>query len=97
MRDMAELNPIAKRMHNISPDPIELTFDDGTSAVFTLSGAEFFQQEFQAEGACDDDDAEYRFISSSDNESVLVGRKGSNDSGWANVGTIVEASKVEDK
>ncbi|AGB37044.1 hypothetical protein [Natronococcus occultus] len=94
---MAELNPIAKRMHNISPDPIELTFDDGRSAIFTLSGAEFFQQEFQAEGTCRDDDAAYRFISSSDNESVLVGRQGSNDSGWTNVGTVVEASKVKNE
>ncbi|MDG5821390.1 transcriptional regulator [Natronococcus sp. A-GB7] len=94
---MAELNPIAKRMHNISPDPVELTFDDGTNSVFTLSGAEFFQQEFQAEGTCSNDDAEYRFISSSDNESVLVGRKGPDDSGWTNVGTVVEVHKVENE
>lgn len=93
---MADLNPIAKQMHNISPDPVELTFDDGTGAIFTLSGAEFFQQEFQAEGTCENDDAEYRFISSSDNESVLVGRKNPNESKWTNIGTVVEASKVED-
>ena len=92
---MADLNPIAKRIHNISPDPVELVLDDGTTAVFHISGAEFFQQEFQAEGVREDDDATYRFVSSEDNDSVLVGRQDSEDSGWTIVGTVTEVDDVE--
>lgn len=92
---MADLHPIAKRIHNISPDPIELTLDDGTTAIFHISGAEFFQQEFQAEGTCEDDTADYRFITSKDNESILLGRKEPNKSDWSMVGSIIEAKKIE--
>ncbi|UHQ98597.1 transcriptional regulator (plasmid) [Natrinema zhouii] len=93
---MADLNPIAKRIHNVSPDPIRLTLDDGTKAVFHIFGAEFFQQEFQAEGTrVDDDDAEYRFVSSDDNETILVGRKGPEDSGWSMVGSILDTAPAE--
>ncbi|GAB7020634.1 transcriptional regulator [Halostagnicola sp. A-GB9-2] len=90
---MADLNPTAKRIHQISPDPVELTLDDGTTAIFHISGAEFFQQEFQAEGVCEDADADYRFITSTDNESILVGRKGVDESAWTMIGTIVEVNR----
>ena len=92
---MAALNPIAKRIHNVSPDPVTLTLDDGTEAVFHVTGAEFFQEEFQAEGTRADDDAEYRFVSSEDNESVLVGRKGPADDGWSMVATVLEAAPAD--
>ncbi len=92
---MADLNPIAKRIHQISPDPVELLLDDGTTAVFRISGAEFFQQEFQAEGVREDDDAEYRFVTSEDNESVLVGRKGRDESEWTMVGTVTQVSRAD--
>ncbi|WP_247004758.1 transcriptional regulator [Halosolutus gelatinilyticus] len=92
---MASLNPVAKRIHNISPDPVALTLADGTQGVFHVSGAEFFQQEFQAEGTREGDDAAYRFVSSEDNESVLVGRKGPDESGWSMIGTVVEATPVD--
>ncbi|MFA9426560.1 transcriptional regulator [Natronorubrum sp. A-ect3] len=93
---MADLNPIGKRIHNISPDPVRLTLDDGTEAVFRVSGAEFFQQEFQAEGTRDDDDgAAYRFVSSADNDAILVGRKGPDEKGWSMIGEAVEAEPVE--
>lgn len=86
---MAELNRIAKRLHNISPEPVRLTLDDGTKAVFELSGTQFFQQEFQGEGTRRDDDAAYRFVTSEDNQSVLVGRKAPDDEQWAIVGEVV--------
>ncbi len=92
---MADLNPIAKRIHQLSPDPVELVLDDGTAAVFHISGAEFFQQEFQAEGVREDDDAAYRFISSADNESVLVGRQGDDESDWTVVGAVTEVNSVD--
>lgn len=71
------------------------TRDDGTEAVFHISGAEFFQQEFQAEGTRVDDDADYRFVSSDDNETILVGRKGPEDSGWSMVGSILDTAPAE--
>lgn len=92
---MADLNPIAKRIHNVTPDPVRLTLDDGTEAVFELSWTEFFQQEFQAEGIRTDDDADYRLISSDDNESILVGRSGPDDEGWSMVGSVVTAEAAE--
>ncbi|SEH18109.1 hypothetical protein SAMN04487967_3638 [Natronorubrum sediminis] len=90
---MADLNPIAKRIHQISPEPVELTLNDGTTAVFRITGAEFFQQEFQAEGVREDDDADYRFVSSADNESILVGRKGVDESEWTMVGTVAKVNR----
>ncbi len=92
---MADLNPIAKRIHNVTPDPVRLTLDDGTEAVFELSWTEFFQQEFQAEGSRTDDDADYRLISSEDNDSILVGRSGPDDNGWSMVGSVVSAEAAE--
>ncbi|WP_255194449.1 transcriptional regulator [Natronobeatus ordinarius] len=92
---MAALNPIAKRIHNVSPDPVRLTLDDGTTATFHVTGAEFFQQEFQAEGTRADDNADYRFVSSEDNESVLVGRKGPADDGWSMVGAVVDVEPAD--
>ncbi|WP_049972762.1 hypothetical protein [Haladaptatus cibarius] len=94
---MADLNRIAKRIHNVSPDPIRLTLDDGTNAIFHISGAEFFQEDFQAEGTRENEDAQYRFISSENNESVLVGRKEPDESNWSMVGTILEVDTVESR
>lgn len=92
---MAELNPIGKRIHNISPDPVRLTLADGTEAVFQISGAEFFQQEFQAEGTRDDEEAAYRFVSSEDNDAILVGRQGPDEEGWSMVGEVEAAEPVD--
>ncbi len=92
---MADLNPIAKRIHNVTPKPVRLTLDDGTEAVFEMSWTEFFQQEFQAEGTRKGDDAEYRFISSEDNDSILVGRSGPDEEGWAAVGAVVAAEAAD--
>lgn len=88
---MAELNPVAKRLHNVSPDPVELTFDDGSTGVFHLDWTEFFQREFRAEGSREGDDAEYRFVTSEDNERLLAARRASDDD-WTVVGSVVEAT-----
>lgn len=93
---MAELNRVAKRMYNVSPDRLRLTFDDETTGVFELSSAEFFQQEFQAEGRRvdpDGDERRYRFTTTEDNTAVLAGRE--TDDGWALAGTVVEAERAE--
>jgi hypothetical protein len=92
---MADLNDIAKRIHNVSPNPVRLTLDDGSSAVYRMHSTEFFQQEFQAEGERVDDDAEYRLVTSADNESVLLGRKGADEDGWTMVAEVVEATRAD--
>ena len=92
---MADLNQTAKRIHNLTPTPVRLTLDDGTEAVFEMAWTEFFQQEFQAEATRRDDDADYRLVSSEDNESILVGRSGADDEGWSMIGAIVEVEAAE--
>lgn len=94
---MAELNAVAKRMYNVAPDRLRLSFEDGTTGVFELSSAEFFQQEFEAEGrrvdASDADgveDVAYRFTTNDDNTAVLAGRRTA-DGGWTLVGEVVAA------
>ena len=92
---MADLNPIAKRIHNVTPDPVQLTLADGTEAVFEFEWTEFFQQEFQAEGARVDDDASYRLVSSDDNEDILMGRQPAGDDGWEMLGAIDAAEAAD--
>jgi len=92
---MADLNPIAKRIHNLTPKPVRLTLDDGTEAVFEMAWTEFFQQEFQAEATRRDDDADYRLVSSEDNDSILVGRSEADDEGWSMIGSVVTAEAAE--
>ncbi len=93
---MADLNPLAKRIHNVTPDPVRLELDDGTEAVFHMAWTEFFQQEFRAEGHRTDDEFEYRLISSEDNEQILVGRKAADEDGWTMYGHVVSARAVTD-
>jgi hypothetical protein len=88
---VADLNPIAKRMYNVAPDPVRLAFDDGSTAVFELSSAEFFQQEFQAEGRRADGAGPFRFTTTADNAAVVAGRR--TDDGWELVGEVVEATR----
>lgn len=92
---MADLNPIAKQIHNVSPKPVRLTLDDGTEAVFRMASTEFFQQEFQAEATREDDDADYRLVSSDDNDAILIGRSGTDEDGWSMIGSVVEAEAAE--
>ena len=94
---MADLNRVAKRMYNVAPDRLRLTFDDETTGVFELSSAEFFQQEFQAEGRrvdAEGDESRYRFTTTEDNPAVLVGRE--TDDGWTLAGTVVAAERADE-
>ena len=83
-------------MHNVAPDPLRLELDDGTVDTFYLAGAEFFQETFPAEATRPDDDAAYRFVTSEDNESVLVGRQRPDEEGWTVIGTVVAADPAEE-
>ena len=89
---MADLNTVAKQIHNLSPEPIRLFLSDGSSGIFEMNNTEFFQQEFQAEGSKQSDDAAYRFITSDDYEEVLVGKQEPGADEWT---MICEVLRVE--
>ena len=93
---MPDLNPVAKRIHNVQPRPVRLTLDDGETGVFEFSSTEFFQREFRGEGVRidADGDAEFRLITSDDYDAVLLGRSGANEAGWTVVGEVVAAERV---
>lgn len=88
---MADLHPIAKRIHNVQPDPVRLTLDDDGTGIFHFSSTEFFQQEFRGEGTREGDDAEYRLVSSEDNERILLGHKGPDEESWSMVAEVTAA------
>ncbi|MFC7202383.1 transcriptional regulator [Haloferax namakaokahaiae] len=93
---MADLNRTAKRMYNIHPHSMYLTVGD-IEGTFTLRSAEFFQTEFQAEGTRKDDDAVYRFTTTEDNETVIVGRQEAGEGGWTMVGEVETVERVDDE
>ncbi|EMA67707.1 hypothetical protein C461_08269 [Halorubrum aidingense JCM 13560] len=95
---MPDLNPVAKRIHNVQPRPVRLTIDDDETGVFEFSSTEFFQREFRGEGVRTDDDvdAAFRLITSDDYESVLLGRSGPDEDGWTVVGEVTAAERADD-
>lgn len=94
---MADLHPVAKRIHNVQPRPVRLELDSGETGVFEFSATEFFQREFQGEGVRTDDDTEaaFRLITSEDGKRVLLGRSGPDEDGWTMLGTVVAAERVD--
>ena len=96
---MADLHPIAKRIHNVQPRPVTLELDSGKTGVFEFSSTEFFQREFRGEGrrVDDDTDAEFRLITDDDYERVLLGRSGGNEDGWAMLGEVVAAAAASEE
>jgi hypothetical protein len=95
---MPDLNPIAKRIHNIQPRAVRLAIDGDDAGVFEFSSTEFFQREFRGEGVRTDTDgdAEFRLITSDDYESVLLGRSGPDEEGWTIVGEVTGAERADD-
>ncbi|MEZ3162714.1 transcriptional regulator [Halorubrum sp. RMP-47] len=95
---MPDLNPIAKRIHNVQPRPVRLELDSGETGVFEFSSTEFFQREFRGEGARTDADpkAEFRLISSENYERILLGRSGPDEEGWSMVGEVISAERAEE-
>ena len=95
---MPDLNPIAKRIHNIQPRAVRLAIDGDDAGVFEFSSTEFFQREFRGKGVRTDTDgdAEFRLITSDDYESVLLGRSGPDEEGWTIVGEVTGAERADD-
>lgn len=87
------MNPHAKRIYNIAPDNVVLTFDDGETYEFAVASAEFFQDEFQAEGTrVGDPGASYRIVG--DDDGVAVGRQGPEEEGWSTFGEVVDVDSA---
>ncbi|KAB1198457.1 MULTISPECIES: transcriptional regulator [Haloferax] len=93
---MSDLNRVAKRMYNIHPKAMRLVVGDDIEDTFSLKSAEFFQTEFQAEGTRTGDDALYRFATTDDNESVIVGRRAPGEDGWSMVGEVTAVERIDE-
>jgi hypothetical protein len=86
------MNTLAKRVHNIAPRPIDVTFETGETVRLTVRSAEFFQEEFQAEGKTDQGDV-YRFVSDGTDDPLVAAER--TDDSWQVVGEVVEVSRGE--
>lgn len=80
------VHSLAKRVYNIAPDPVRLTFADGDSVTLSVRSAEFFQEQFQGEGD-GDDGSTYRLVSDGEDDPLVAGRRA--DDGWRMVGEVV--------
>lgn len=87
------MNTLAKRIHNITPKDVELTFEDGASVRLNMRSAEFFQEEFQGEGV-DADGTTYRLVSDGDDDPLVAGK--ATDDGWVSVGRVTEVAPAEE-
>ncbi|MEF8840580.1 MAG: hypothetical protein V5A62_02985 [Haloarculaceae archaeon] len=86
------MNTEAKRIHNIAPDPVRLSFRDGTTVELEVRMAEFFQEAFQGEGV-DAEGRTYRLVSDGTDDPLVAGREA--DDGWETVGEVVAVERVE--
>ena len=87
------MHTLAKRIHNITPRDVRLTFEDGSTVVLEMRSAEFFQEAFQAEGTAPDGTA-YRLVTDGDDDPLVAGRKA--DDGWASAGIVEAVEPAED-
>ena len=87
------MNTLAKRIHNITPQDVRLTFDDDATVVLEMRSAEFFQEAFQAEGV-DEEGTAYRLVTDGTDDPLVAGRE--TDDGWASVGEVVAVEPAED-
>lgn len=88
------MNTLAKRIHNITPHPVDLTFADDTTVRVRMRSAEFFQEAFQAEGEAEDG-TRYRFVSDGTDDPLVAARETAD--GWDPVGEVVDVDRVADE
>lgn len=87
------MNTLAKRIHNITPDPIRVTFTDETTVDLRMQSTEFFQDAFQGEGVAVSTDETYRIITEGeDDETVVAGKQTEN--GWDVIGVVVGVTPI---
>ena len=87
------MHTLAKRIHNITPRNVQLTFEDGESIVLEMRSAEFFQEAFQAEGV-DSDGTTYRLVTDGEGDPLVAGRE--TDGGWATAGTVTDVEPADE-
>ena len=89
------MNPLAKRIYNIAPDPIRVTFADDSTATFEMRSAEFFQDDFQGIATPVGEDREHRIVTAGpETEQVIVGRE-REGGGFEEVGEVVAVEAAE--
>ena len=84
------MNTEAKRIHNIAPDPVRLSFRGGESVELEVRMAEFFQEAFQGEGV-DGEGRTYRLVSDGTDDPLVAGRE--TGDGWETVGEVVSVER----
>jgi hypothetical protein len=87
------MHTLAKRIHNITPRDVRLTFDDGSTVVLEMRSAEFFQEAFQAEGT-DGDGTTYRLVTDGEDDPLVAGKE--TDDGWQTAGIVADVDRAED-
>jgi hypothetical protein len=85
------MNTLAKRLYNVAPDPVTLTFADDTTLDLAMGHAEFFQDELEAEGEADDGTT-YRIVDGDDDDTLLVARETTD--GWQVVGEAIDVQRA---
>lgn len=86
------MHTLAKRIHNITPQDVRLTFEDETAVVLEMRSAEFFQEAFQAEGTAPDGTA-YRLVTDGEGDPLVAGKE--TDDGWVSAGTVVAVEAAD--
>jgi len=79
------MHTLAKRIHNITPRDVRLTFEDGSTVVLGMRSAEFFQESFQAEGT-GPEGTTYRLVTDGEDDPLVAGMEA--DDGWATAGIV---------
>lgn len=79
------MHTLAKRIHNIAPNDVRLTFEDESEIVLEMRSAEFFQEAFQAEAETTDGTA-YRLVTDGEGDPLVAGRQ--TDDGWETAGVV---------
>jgi hypothetical protein len=87
------MHTLAKRIHNITPRDVRLTFDDDSQVTLAMRSAEFFQEAFQAEGESDDG-VVYRLVTDGEDDPLVAGKQV--DDGWQSVGEVVAVERVDE-
>lgn len=86
------MHTLAKRIHNITPNDIRLTFEDESEIVLEMRSAEFFQEAFQAEAETADGTA-YRLVTDGEGDPLVAGRK--TEDGWQTAGTVSDVAPAD--
>lgn len=86
------MHTLAKRIHNLTPRAVRLTFADDSTVVLRMRSAEFFQEAFQAEGVTDDETT-YRLVTDGENDPLVAGKE--TDDGWVTAGEVVAVEAAE--